>query len=85
MTFLATLMTTAAFGEDANTSQDVFGQPSAARDHDRYLVVSRGLVLTSGLVGQTVYNGAQQTPLRYRSIEQNCDGSLRLAFKFGVV
>jgi len=52
-------MTTAAFGQDASTSQDVFGQPAVAvRDHDRYLVASKGLVLTSGLVGQTVYNGA---------------------------
>ena len=52
-------MSTAAFGQDARTSQDIFGQPSAtARDHDRYLVASKGLVLTSGLVGQTVYNGA---------------------------
>lgn len=59
MTFLATLMTTAALGQDASTCWDVFGQPSvAARDHDRYLVASKGLVLTSGLVGQTVYNGA---------------------------
>ncbi|ATU94549.1 PRC-barrel domain-containing protein [Phyllobacterium zundukense] len=57
-TFLITLMTTGAFAQDGRTSQDVFGHPSVAvRDHDRYLVASKGLVLTSGLVGQTVYNG----------------------------
>lgn len=51
-------MTTGAFAQDGRTSLNVFGHPSVAlRDHDRYLVASKGLVLTSGLVGQTVYNG----------------------------
>ncbi len=52
---VAILCTAAA----AQGGTDIFGQPSvAAPVQDRYLVAAPGQVLTTGIIGQTVYNSS---------------------------
>lgn len=79
-TALIALMSTAAFAQQGS---NIFGQPVTTEPaQDRYLVASPGQVLTSGLVGQPVYDSFNDDAVsigEVRDVVLNPDGTAEAA------